>query len=119
MKTDSELRHDVEKELEWDPAIDERRIGVAVLDGVVTLTGEVTTFSEKWRAERTVERVAGVRGVANELEVRLLEERTDTDIAKSAADALRWHVAVPADKVKVKVEKGWVILTGDVTWDFQ
>jgi osmotically-inducible protein OsmY len=119
MKTDSELRRDVEKELEWDPAVDERRIGVAVIDGVVTLTGEVSTYAEKWKAERAVERVAGVRGVANELEVRLLGERTDTDIAKAATDALKWHVTVPADKIKVRVDKGWITLTGEVNWDFQ
>ena len=119
MKTDSELRRDVEKELVSDPAIDERRIGVSVIDGVVTLTGEVPTYAEKWKAERAVERVAGVRGVANALEVRLLGDRTDTDIAKAAADALKWNSTVPSDKIKVKVERGWVTLTGDVNWDFE
>ena len=100
MRTDSELRRNVEKELEWDPAIDERRIGVAVIDGVVTLTGEVTTYSEKWKAERTVERVAGVRGVANELEVRLLGDRIDTDIAKAAVAewaAKGYPITAPTD----------------------
>jgi osmotically-inducible protein OsmY len=119
MKTDGELRRDVEKQLEWDPAIDERRIGVSVIDGVVTLTGEVPTYTEKWKAERAAERVAGVRGIANRLEVRLLGDRTDTDIAKAAADALKWDATVPADKIKVTVEKGWVTLTGDVNWDFE
>jgi osmotically-inducible protein OsmY len=119
MKTDSDLRRDVERELEWEPSVDERHIGVAVLDGIVTLTGEVSSFGEKWRAERAVERVAGVRGIANELEVKLASERSDTDIAKAAADALKWNVMVPSDKVTVRVSKGWLTLEGDVRWDYQ
>jgi osmotically-inducible protein OsmY len=119
MKTDSELRRDVERELEWEPTVDERQIGVSVVDGIVTLTGEVGSFSEKWHAERAVERVEGVRGIANELEVKTVSERTDTDIARAASDALKWNVMVPADKVTVKVEKGWLTLEGTVRWDFQ
>jgi osmotically-inducible protein OsmY len=119
MKTDSELRRDVERELEWDPSVDERRIGVRVLDGIVTLAGEVGSYPEKLRAERAVERVAGVRGIANELEVRSNSDRSDTDIAKAAVRALKWNVMVPADKITVNVNKGWVTLTGEVRWDFQ
>ena len=119
MKSDSALRRDVERELEWEPSIDERRIGVSVIDGVVTLTGEVSTYAEKLKAERAVERVAGVRGVVNELKVQLAGEYSDTDIAKAAVAALRSDVTVPADRVKVKVDKGWVKLTGDVYGDFQ
>jgi osmotically-inducible protein OsmY len=119
MKTDSELRREVERELEWEPSVDERRIGVAVVDGIVSLTGEVGSFGEKWRAERAVERVAGVRGIANELEVKLASERTDADIAKAAADALKWNVMVPSDKVTVKVSKGWLTLEGELRWDYQ
>jgi osmotically-inducible protein OsmY len=119
MKSDNELRRDVERELEWEPAVDERRIGVSVIDGVVTLTGHVPTYSQRYKAERAVERVEGVRGVANELEVRLAGEVSDTDIAKAAVDALKWDITVPSDRVKVKVDKGWVTLTGAVSWDFQ
>jgi osmotically-inducible protein OsmY len=119
MKSDNELRRDVERELEWEPAIDERRIGVSVMDGVVTLTGQVSTYAERWKAERAVERVAGVRGVANELEVRLIGEHSDTEIARAAVDAFKWDTAVPANRIKVKVDDGWVTLTGDVRWDFQ
>jgi osmotically-inducible protein OsmY len=119
MKTDSELRREVERELEWEPSVDERRIGVSVMDGIVTLTGEVSSFGEKWRAERAVERVAGVRGIANDLEVKLLSERSDVDIAKAAADALKWNVMVPSDKITVKVSKGWLTLEGEVRWDYQ
>src|SRR5882672_1364181 len=119
MKTDNELRREVERELEWEPSVDERRIGVSVIDGIVTLTGEVGSFGERWRAERAVERVAGVRGIANELEVKLLSERSDADIAKAAADALKWNVMVPSDKITVKVSKGWLTLDGEVRWDYQ
>jgi osmotically-inducible protein OsmY len=119
MRSDAELRRDVEMELEWEPSIDERRIGVSVVDGIVTLTGELTSYAEKWKAERAVERVAGVKGIANELEVRVSMERSDTDIAKAAVDALEWNVTVPSDRVKVRVEKGWLTLTGEVNWDFQ
>ena len=119
MSADSELRREVERELEWEPSVDERRVGVAVVDGIVTLTGEVSSFGEKWRAERAVERVAGVRGIANDLEVKLAGERSDPDIAKAAADALKWNVMVPSDKVTVKVSKGWLTLEGEVRWDYQ
>jgi osmotically-inducible protein OsmY len=119
MKTDTELREDVLHELEAEPSIDARRIGVAVVEGVVTLTGEVPTYAEKWRAERVVSRVEGVRGIANEIEVKLTDHRSDSDIARAAADALKWNVMVPSDRITVKVENGWVRLTGDVNWDFQ
>jgi osmotically-inducible protein OsmY len=119
MKTDSDLRRDVERELEWEPSVDERRIGASVIDGIVTLTGEVSSYSEKWRAERAVERVAGVRGIANEIDVKSTLDRSDTDIAKMAVDALDANVLVPADHVQVKVEGGWLTLTGEVAWDYQ
>jgi osmotically-inducible protein OsmY len=119
VKTDNELRRDVEKELEWEPSIDARRIGVAVLNGIVTLTGDVGTYAEKWKAERVAERVAGVKGVVNEIEVKTPSERTDTDLAQAVIDALEADVMVPADRIKVRVEKGWVTLKGDVNWDYQ
>lgn len=119
MKTDKELRQDVERELEWEPSVDERRIGVSVVDGIVTLTGEVSFYAEKWKAERAVERVAGVRGIANEIEVRSPSDRTDTEIAQSAVKALKWNVMVPSDRITVKVADGWLTLTGEVSWDYQ
>jgi osmotically-inducible protein OsmY len=119
MKTDSELRRDVERELEMEPSVDERRIGVAVLDGIVTLSGEVHSYAEKWQAERTVERVAGVRGVVNQLAVKPATERSDIDIARSAADVLKWNVLVPSERIKVRVENGWLTLEGDVEWEYQ
>jgi osmotically-inducible protein OsmY len=119
MKSDSELRRDVERELEWEPGVDERRIGVSVIDGVVTLTGQVSSYAERWKAERTVERVTGVRGIADELEVIPAGEHSDTDIARAAVDALKWDITVPSDRIKVKVDRGWVTLTGEANWDFQ
>jgi osmotically-inducible protein OsmY len=119
MKSDNELRRDVERQLEWEPAVDERRIGVSVLDGVVTLTGEVPTYAQRWKAERTVERVEGVRGVVSELKVHLAADVSDTDVARAAVDALKGDITVPSDRIKVKVDKGWVTLTGEVNWDFE
>jgi osmotically-inducible protein OsmY len=119
MKTDDEIRQDVEDELEWEPAIDHRQIGVAVKDGVVSLTGAATAYSQKWRAERAVERVAGVRGIANDLEVRVLGERSDADIARAALRALQWSSVVPKDRVTVEVEKGHVTLKGELNHDFE
>lgn len=114
MNTDTELRRNVERELEWEPSVDAMNIGVSVLDGIVTLRGEVSSYAEKWSAQRTAERVAGVRGVANEIEVRDLGEVTDTDIAKAAVHALDWDVTIPPNSVKVEVAKGWVTLKGEV-----
>jgi osmotically-inducible protein OsmY len=119
MKSDNEIRRDVERELEWEPSIDERRIGVAVLDGIVTLSGELSSYAEKWKAERVAERVEGVRGLVNEIEVKTESPYSDVDIAQAAVDAMKWNVKVPSDKVKIKVDKGWVTLTGEVSWDFQ
>ncbi len=119
MKTDSELRRDVERELEWDPSIDARNIGVAVKNGVVTLTGYVSSYADKWRAERIAKRVAGVTAIANEIEVKLSTERTDPDIAEAARAALKSDSRLPADRIKVIVERGWVTLEGTVDYYYQ
>jgi osmotically-inducible protein OsmY len=119
MKDDVTLRRDVLAELEYDPSIDARKIGVAVEDGIVTLTGEVSTFAEKWNAERAVERVEGVRAIVNKIEVRIVGDYSDADIAREAADALRWNLMVPPGKVIPKVENGYITLTGEFNYDFQ
>jgi osmotically-inducible protein OsmY len=118
---DLELKRAVESELNFEPSINAAEIGVAVKDGVVTLSGRVPSYWEKVAAERAAARVAGVKAVANELEVRLpgLSERTDGDIARAAVDALKWNVLVPEDRIKVKVSKGWVTLEGAVDWQYQ
>ena len=119
MKSDLELRHDVERELEFDPSIDARNIGVMVKNGVVTLTGYVSSYGEKWRAERIAKRVAGVSALANDIEVRLSKERTDADIAESARLALKLDNRIPADRVKVIVDHGWITLEGTVDYYYQ
>lgn len=119
MKTDKEIRRDVEMALEWEPGIDERRIALSVLDGIVTLAGEVGSYPERLKVERVVEQVKGVRGIVNDLEVHTSEKRTDIDIAHAALDNLKWTVAVQSEKVKVKVDHGWLTLTGEVRWNFQ
>ena len=121
MKPDSQLKHDVETELEWDPAVDASHVGVEVKNGVVTLSGHLDSFPEKIAAERAAERVAGVRGIAVELDVRLpgSSRRTDTDIARIAAEALHWNAWVPRDAVKVWAEDGRITLSGELDWDYQ
>lgn len=118
---DFDLRKDVLEELEWDPSIDARTIGVAIENGIVSLTGHVRSYADKVNAERIVKRVHGVFGVANDIEVALPidAERKDVDIARSALNAIDWNVAVPQDHVKVVVTQGWVTLDGDVEWYFQ
>ena len=120
-KSDVDLRNDVLAELKWEPSVKGAEIGVAVKDGVVTLTGYVDSFSEKWAAERATKRVSGVKAVAEEIEVRLpgLSERTDVDIARAAENALGWNVWVPKDRIKVIVERGWITLEGEVDRQYQ
>jgi len=121
MKSSETLKRDVLDELDWEPSIDAAAIGVLVKDGVVTLTGHVGSYAEKRVAERVVKRVAGVEGVANDIEVRLttVAKRDDEQIAHAAVDALKWNVSVPEDRVKVLVENGWIRLEGEVDWQFQ
>ena len=121
IKSDTDLHKDVIAELAFDPSVEESNIAVAVSDGVVTLTGTVKSYAQKLDAERAVKRVSGVHGIAEELKVELpvLHRRNDADLAKSALEALRWNARVPADSVIVKVEDGWLTLTGTVEWEYQ
>jgi osmotically-inducible protein OsmY len=118
---DLTLKDDVEAELQWEPSVNAAGIGVAVKDGIVTLTGRVATFAEKMAAARAATRVARVKAVANELEVGLLpaDRRTDEEIARAVANALVSHTSVPPDRVKAQVSQGWVTLEGTVEWQFQ
>ncbi len=121
MKTDAEIRRNVESELQWDPSVDDKRIGVAVSDAVVTLTGDVPHYSGRWAAEDAVKRVAGVRAIANDIQIKIPASgaRTDTDIAEASANALRWNVSLTGTDIKPVVKEGWVSLTGRVTWGYQ
>lgn len=120
MKTDFELRRDIEEEICWEPRISSIEIGIAVNDGVVILTGTVDTLPKKWEVERAVLRVAGVKAVANYIEVRLSTGscRPDEDIARAASDALEWNVFLPKNLHAV-VKDGWITLTGNVQWQYQ
>jgi len=121
MISDLQLRQDVLDELEFEPSVNAAHIGVAANRGVVTLTGSVTNYAEKTAAERAARRVRGVKAIAEEIEVRLPSDtkRADDEVAARAVDILKWHVGFPADRIKVKVEKGVVTLTGEVDWQFQ
>jgi osmotically-inducible protein OsmY len=119
IRTDHELQKDVLAELRWEQGVDASEIGVAVKDGVVTLTGKVDTYLKKWRAEEAAHRVNGVIAVANDIEVRTIGERTDTDIAAAAVHALKWDASLPADKIQVTVDKGWVTVKGELEWQYQ
>jgi osmotically-inducible protein OsmY len=118
--SDNNIRDDVLLELKWDPKISSASdIAVAVKDGVVTLSGFVPGFCEKDAAEKTVKRVYGVKGIANDIEVKLFWHRTDPEIARDAVRELESHISIPADRIKVTVENGWVTLEGTVDWKFQ
>lgn len=119
--TDLTLRQNILDELEFEPSIDAAHIGVAVEDGIVTLTGHVSSYWEKTTAENVVKRVKGVKGLAEEIEVRLvgLKGTADDEIAKRAVDAITWNVSIPRDKVQVKVQDGWITLTGKLEWQYQ
>lgn len=121
MKSETMLQKDVIDELRWDPQIKEKEIGVASKDGVITLTGSVESYAQRWAVERAVERVAGVRVVANELEVKLPNAliRSDSEIAHQIVEAFRWDVQVPDQLITAKVSKGWVTLSGEVEWAFE
>jgi len=121
VRTDEEIQRDVLRELKFDASVQPNEIGVAVKDGVVTLTGYVDSFLKKWAAEEAAHRVHGVMAVANDIEVRLPTnaERTDADIAAAVARALEWDAMVDIDKLDVTVSKGWVTLKGEVEWGFQ
>lgn len=121
MNNDSQLQKSVQDELAWEPSVTAAHIGVAAKGGVVTLSGHVSTYSEKYAAEKAAGRVKGVKAVAEELEVRLPFEtkRTDDEIAAAAIERLAWDTSVPNDSVKVRVEKGWLTLTGQVDWKYQ
>ena len=119
-RTDNSIREDVLRELEWDPEISsDSDIAVAVKDGVVTLTGFVPSYWEMDAAEKAAKRVYGVKGVANDIEVKLFWQRTDPEIARDAVHELQSHVSIPADKIKVTVKSGRVTLEGTVDWEYQ
>jgi len=121
MKNDAQLQRDVMAELNWEPSVNAAQIGVQAKDGIVTLTGHVDSYAQKLGAERAAERVIGVKALAVEMDVALpvSSRRNDVDIARSAQNVLEWLSSLPSDSVKVKVEDGWITLSGEVDWEFQ
>ena len=118
---DKHLQHNVLDELEFLPSIDAANIGVAVEDGVVTLTGHVSSFAEKFAAERAVRQLKGVRAIAQEIEVRYPSDKktADDEIAKRALSIIKWQAMIPQDAVKVKVQTGLITLSGEMNWQYQ
>lgn len=121
MKTDVEIKEDVLDELAWQPSIDETQIGVIVENGVVTLSGVVNNYSKKLAAEKAVKNVEGVKAVAEDIEVLygISYKKTDKEIAKAIVNAFEWNSSVPEEEISIKVENGWVFLSGEVQWMYQ
>ena len=121
MKTDAQLQQDIIAELKWEPSVHAAEIGVEVRDGIVTLAGHVSSYAEKWNAERAAQRVSGVKALAVEMDVKLSGsgKRTDADVARSVENVLHWNSTLPKDSAKVMVENGWITLSGEVDWEYQ
>lgn len=121
MKSDVEIQKDVMSQLKWEPALNASSIGVAVNNGIVTLSGQVDTYYQKMAAEKAAKKISGVRGIAEDIQIGISPyyRKSDTEIAESVLNSLKWHSAVPEDRLKVKVEDGVVTLEGEVTWDYQ
>lgn len=121
MKTDTEIQKDVMEELKWQPSIKSSEIGVAVKNGVVTLSGMVDTYAEKKTAEKSALKVAGVKGIAEDIEIKLSyhDQKTDAELAQAVVNGLKWNVLVPSDKIKIKVENAWVTAEGMVEWAYE
>ncbi|WP_232533776.1 BON domain-containing protein [Plantactinospora sp. KBS50] len=120
-RNDEAIQRNILAELDWDPQVRPNEIGVTVSDGVVALTGWVDSYARKWAAERAAHRLSGVRAVANDIAVRLSTAtgRTDAEIATSVTRALEWDAFIPADGLSVTVANGWVVLRGEVEWEYQ
>ncbi len=121
MKTDMEIQKDVIEQLKWEPFLNSSQIGVAVKNGVVTLSGQVDTYSKKILAEKTTKKVVGVKAIAEDLQVGISPayKKNDTEIAEAVLNALKWHTMIPEDKIKASVEDGNVKLEGEVEWEYQ
>jgi osmotically-inducible protein OsmY len=121
MNSDSDIKRNVEDELRWDPDIDPTDIGVTVKNGVVTLTGFVRSYAQKWQAERDAKRVSGVLAVANDLEVRIpvIHQKPDPELAREVVEELKRELPYSHNLIKALVTNGWVSLEGDVEWNYQ
>lgn len=121
VRSDAEIQADVLEELKWEPRLQPNEIGVIVRDGVVTLTGTMTSYTARYAAEEAAHRVRGVKAVANDIEVKLFPgaERGDAEIAEAVVRALERDASIPIEKLDVTVSDGWVTLRGNVEWNYQ
>ena len=121
MKSDLQIQKDVIEELRWEPFLNSSEIGVAVKKGIVTLSGQVDSYSKKLIAEKAAKKVAGVKAIAEDIQVGIspVSRKSDTEIADAVLNALKWHSAVQEEKIKIKVENGMVRLEGEVEWEYQ
>ena len=122
MKTNQELQTDVQNAIKWEPLMNAAEIGVTVKDGVVTLTGVVDSYSKKMEAEAAAKNVVGVKAVVEKIEIKYSNtwsKKDDNEVANEVLNAFKWNWQVPNDKIKIKVEKGWVTLEGELNWNYQ
>jgi osmotically-inducible protein OsmY len=121
MRSDHEIEQDVRDEMQWDPDLDATDIAVSVKNGVVTLAGFAKSYSDKYEAEAAAKRVAGVKGVANDIDVRLpsIDQRPDPEIAREAVDAIKVQLPISSENIRAVVKNGWVTLEGTVEWQYQ
>ena len=121
MKTDSQIQKDVMAQLKWEPFLNATEIGVAVKNGIVTLSGKVDSYLKKLAAEDAAKKISGVKAIAEDIQIGVspADKKTDTEIAEAVVNALKWHTAVQEDKIKIKVENGLVRLEGEVEWEYQ
>jgi len=122
MKSNADLQRDVQDAIKWEPLLSAAEIGVIAKEGVITLTGQVDSYWKKTEAEEAARSVAGVKAVVEKIEIKFANDsfkKDDNEIATEVLNAYQWNVEVPGDQVKVKVEKGWVTLEGELDWNFQ
>ena len=122
MKTNADLQKDVQDAIKWEPVLSVAEIGVTAKDGIITLTGTVDSYRKKMEAEEAAKNVGGVKAVVEKIEIKFhseWEKKDDNDIATEVLNAYQWNIEVPKDRVKVKVEEGWVTLEGELEWNFQ
>lgn len=121
MKSDNQIQKDVMDELKWQPFLNASEIGVAVKNGIVTLSGQIDTYSKKLSAEKAAKKVAGVKAIAEDIQIGVSPayNKTDAEIAEAVLNALKWHTSVQEEKIKIKVENGNVTLEGEVEWEYQ
>lgn len=122
MRSNEDLQKDVQNAIKWEPLLHAAEIGVTVKDGIVNLTGTVDSYAKKIEAEDATKKVAGVKAVVEKIEIKFSNgygKKTDNDIATEVVNAFKWNWEVPNDKVQVKVENGWVTLSGEVFWNYQ